>query len=113
MSDALIVQILLGVLTIVIGVATYLSASRANQQQDRAATVAVDAAAYTRAREIYEGALGTLRVDVENMRIEIVAHRESNNALRVEIGSLRESNNALRGEIAALHAQVTLLRGQS
>jgi uncharacterized protein with FMN-binding domain len=97
-SSAVVVEILLGLLTAVVAVAAYLSASRANREQAKAAIVAVDAGAYTRAREIYEGALGTLRVEVEGMRMEIVRLRESNELLREEIVTLHREIVSLGGD---------------
>jgi hypothetical protein len=90
------VQILLGLLTAAVAATAFLSASRANREQSKASSAAVDAAAYTRAREIYEGALGTLRVEVDGMR--------------QEIGRLRDSNATLRGEISELHQVISTLR---
>lgn len=96
MSTALIVEILLGVLACIVGVVTFLAASNANRQQARATMTAVDAAAYQRAQQIYESALASLRIDLENMRDESQRLRESNDRLRAEVTELRLEIGRLR-----------------
>lgn len=82
MTATLIIEILLGVLTVVVGLGSFLAATHANRLQARSAQMAVDAGAYARAKEIYEGALGELRLELESMRAEIIR-------LRAEIVLLR------------------------
>lgn len=96
MSAALASSVILGVLAAAMTLIAFVSASRANRSQANAAVVAVDAEAYTRAREIYEGAMGTLRVEVESMR--------------GEIGRLRESNMDLQGQVKELTTEIDRLR---
>jgi predicted RNase H-like nuclease (RuvC/YqgF family) len=98
-SDSLIVEILLGLLTVAVTVAAFLSAKRANEEQSKSERIAVDAAAYQRAKEIYEGALDALHTEV--------------NGLRTEVSRLRNSNNRLQDEVATLHQEIALLRGRA
>lgn len=82
MTATVTIEILLGVLTVIVGVGSFFAATHANRLQARSAQMAVDAAAYSRAKEIYEGALLELRLEVESMRAEIIR-------LRAEIVLLR------------------------
>jgi chromosome segregation ATPase len=89
MTTALAVEILLGLMAAGMTAAAFFAATRANRAQSQAVQTSVDADAYKRAREIYEGALGTLRTEVESMRLEVTRLRESNDRLREEIAGLR------------------------
>jgi chromosome segregation ATPase len=90
MTASLVVEILLGLMAAGVTSAAFFAATRANRAQSQSTQVSVDAAAYTRAKEIYEGALGTLRTEVESMRLEVTRLRESNDRLREEIAGLRQ-----------------------
>lgn len=89
MSSTIIVEILLGLLTIIVGFVTFIAASRTQQQQHIAEKTSVDAAAYARAREIYESALQTLREELSSTRSELLTARGDIMSLRDEIGRLR------------------------
>lgn len=89
MDSTVIVEILLGLLTVVVGFVTFMAASRTQRQQHVAERTAVDAAAYERAREIYESALQTLREELTSTRSELLTARSDILALRDEISHLR------------------------
>lgn len=89
MNSTIIVEILLGLLTLIVGLVTFMAASRTQRQQHMADRTAVDAAAYERAREIYESALQTLREELSSTRSELLTARGDIMALRDEIGRLR------------------------
>ena len=109
MSSTLVVELLLGLVTVVLGYNTFRSATQANREQSHAAVVAVDAAAYARARDIYESALDTLRAELVSTRDEIHSLRQSNDQLRAEIAPLRRSNERLQSEITLLRAEIVKL----
>lgn len=90
MTSTIVVEILLGLLTVVVGFVTFMAASRTQRQQHVADRTAVDAAAYERAKEIYESALQTLRADLSSTRSELLTARGEVMSLREEISHLRE-----------------------
>lgn len=100
MSSAVVVEILLGLLTAIVGIVTYIAASNANRMQAKVSMIAVDAAAYERAQEIYESALASLRTDLANMREESERLRASNEQLRQEVFALRMEIGKLRGGLS-------------
>jgi predicted nucleic acid-binding Zn-ribbon protein len=102
-TSALFTEILLGLIAAAIGVSSYLQARRANDEQARmsaaqaaAVTVTVDAGAYARAKDIYEGALATLRDELRSTRLDMKDLRNSNDQLRAEISGLRDEIGRLR-----------------
>lgn len=112
MSTATLVEILLGLLTAAIAYSGYTSARQATRTQARAAIVAVDAGAYERAREIYEGAILQMRSDMETVKEESSSLRKSNTELRDSNEKLRESNRALSAEVTALRREMEKTRNQ-
>jgi flagellar motility protein MotE (MotC chaperone) len=89
MNSTIIIEILLGLLTVVMGVVTFVAASRTQRQQALSDKTAVDASAYKRAREIYESALETLREELSSTRSELLTARSDIISLREEIAHLR------------------------
>lgn len=119
LSTAIAIEILLALIAAAIGVTSYLQAMRANREQVRmaamqakTASLAVDAEAYSRAKEIYEGALTTLRDELISTRREIRELRDSNSGLIVEIDNLRASNAGLVAEHARLRGEIASLRDE-
>lgn len=90
MDGTIIVEILLGLLTVTVGFVTFMAASRTQKQQSLSDQTAVDAAAYQRAKEIYESALQILRDDLNVTRSELLTARNEIISLRGEIANLRE-----------------------
>jgi predicted nucleic acid-binding Zn-ribbon protein len=108
-TASLIVEILLGMLTVGVALAAYLAATRANRAQAQAATTAVDAAAYQRAKDIYEGAIDSLKDQtrdlhdqVVNLQTEVSRLRTQSADLQTEVTQLRSSNTDLRRQISIL-----------
>lgn len=89
MNSTVVVEILLGLLTLIVGFVTFMAASRTQRQQHMADKTAVDASAYERAREIYESALQTLREELSSTRSELLTARGDIISLREEIVHLR------------------------
>lgn len=106
MSVDLVVEIILGLLAAALTFITFLGATRANKAQSKAQEQSVDAAAYLRAKEIYEGALSTLREEVESMRLELTKLRESDD-------KMRRSNAELRLEVFRLRQEIATLQGDT
>lgn len=109
MTGQLITEVLLALLTAAIAAAALFFGIRANQAQAKAATTAVDAAAYERAREIYEGALGALKSQTSDLHEQVVSLQSEVSRLRVqsadltsEVTRLREANTDLRAQVGIL-----------
>jgi predicted nucleic acid-binding Zn-ribbon protein len=88
MSQSIVVEILLSVLAVMIGIGSFVGASRANKAQADGAKSAIDANAYLRAKEIYEGAIDALQD-------QIVALREQMVSLDTELTKLQQTNRNL------------------
>jgi archaellum component FlaC len=104
MDDALVIQILLGVLAAAVGVTGYLLAARTGRVQAESSGKAVDAEAYARARAIYEGAIGTLEQRIKSQGDQIALQQD-------ELNRLRATNKALETEAAELRAELATWRG--
>ena len=102
MSSALIVEILLGVLTVTVSIVAYISANRANREQARLGVVTVDAAAYERARQNYESALETVRSEVNELRDQVQLLRDANRRAENELVNMRSANHRAEIELANL-----------
>lgn len=109
MSASLVVEVFLGLLTAAVAAAAFFSAQKANRAQAQASTIAVDAAAYSRAKQIYEGALDALQSQtadlheqVEALSDEVGRLRSANIELSDEVGRLRSANTDLKRKITAL-----------
>jgi peptidoglycan hydrolase CwlO-like protein len=96
-TTSLVVEILLGLLTAAIAAAAFFAATRANRAQAQAASVAVDAEAYGRAKAIYEGAIEALRSQTADLHEQV-------GALSTEVDRLRTANNDLSGEVDRLRS---------
>jgi cell division protein FtsB len=95
MTDSLIIEVLLGVLALMIGVGSFVGASRAAKIQAVGLKASVEANAYQRATDIYEGAIKSMESQITRLRQEI-------SALDGEINKLRASNVKLSGEVTDL-----------
>lgn len=112
MNAQLAVEVLLGLLTAVVAVAAFFSAQKANRAQAHATTIAVDAAAYGRAKAIYEGAIEALQSqtadlhdEVGRLSAEVSRLRSANSSLSDEVGRLHNANNDLKRKITALESR--------
>lgn len=112
MTAATWTNIVLGFLAAGIPVAAFLYAGRANRIQARAEEAkaeieakGVDAEAYIRARELYEGVIGSLREQVDRLESEVKRLSTSNHNLEKEVTGLQLSNAALRAEIETIRGR--------
>jgi predicted RNase H-like nuclease (RuvC/YqgF family) len=123
----LIVQIILPILTGLIGYLAYRLTAKALHQQAITAAKAVDAEAYSRAQAIYDSAIEQLRREIAEVRGErdrlrrINDHLEETNdrlsadvealrEFRVEAQRLKTANDSLRREVDSLTAELTRMR---
>ena len=94
--------LLVGLVTIIIGAATFWLATRASHEQAKVGTLAVDAAAYTRAAEIYEGTIKTLTDEISRLRTEMKDLRDELMKSRTETGQLLNHITELQATISML-----------
>jgi 5-bromo-4-chloroindolyl phosphate hydrolysis protein len=99
MTAADLVTVFGSILIAFVAVFTFVISLKANRAQALSAATAVDAAAYARAKDIYEAALNTMRIELEAVRADL---REA----RADIRGLRESNDALRLELVKVRSQL-------
>jgi cell division protein FtsB len=114
--QSIIVEILLSVLAVMIGVGSFVGASRANKLQSESAQTAIDATAYQRAREIYESAIDTLQEHVTGLReqmitldSEVAKLQETNRSLMLQVSELQATNRDLTIQVAGLQRSNTEL----
>lgn len=126
MDNATIVEILLGVLAAAVGWAGWASSSRANKTEAVGVPADVEADAYQRARNIYEGAIQSLegqmirlRDEIQSLNGEVSRLRESNTALLEQVDDLKIHNRQLLVQISETHdvnkelmAELERARGQ-
>lgn len=105
MTDSTIVEIMLGVLTVMIGVGAYLGAARAQGVKAVGVSENIESDAYERARSIYEGAIKSMESHIDRLRSETAE-------LASEIAKLRESNMDLQASNRQLQASNALLSQQ-
>ena len=115
MSLALAVDLTLGILPFIVGYATYRLSARSQAAHETAAGKAVDAAAYERARGIYEGAIAQLvregeaaRQERDRLAGEVRRLSSINDRLEAEAGKLE----GVRGEVRRLTEANRRLRAQ-
>jgi cell division protein FtsB len=106
MTDSLIIEILLGVLAVMIGVGSFVGATRATKVQAVGMHEQIEAGAYERATNIYEGAIASmeaqlsrLRTEIADLDREVVKLRESNRLLSVQVTELSTANHQLLTEL--------------
>jgi len=109
MSQNVIIEILLAVLTVAIGVGSFVGASRANSSQAAGTRAAIDAAAYERAKLIYESAIDTLQEQIQALRVqmstldeEVIKLQRTNQSLMIRVGELQATNSELTKQISEL-----------
>lgn len=105
-STSLIVEILLGLITIALGVGGYFGATKANRTQQETKQEEIDAQAYGRAKDIYESAIKSLQDNIVQLRqqmsdleAELVKLRRANGDLLTEVSKLRVSKAQIEAEL--------------
>ncbi|HEY5959976.1 MAG TPA: hypothetical protein VIV60_25660 [Polyangiaceae bacterium] len=86
MSESLITALLVGIPSVIIAFVAYLFSTRAQKLTAQTGQAGIDAAAYDRARVLYESAITQSRAEVAD--------------LREEIGRLKAELNEVRGRLA-------------
>ena len=109
MSPTVIVQILLAVLTVMVGLGAFIGANRANTSQAAGTQSAIDAAAYERAKQIYESAIDTLQDQIQGLREqmtnldqEVIKLQQTNQNLVMRVAELQRTNEELTTQISEL-----------
>lgn len=115
--NAVLLSILVGVLGVGVAWLSYQFSVRAHKEQARATQLGVDASAFVSAKDIYEGALEELRIQIAELRAETARLRESNLSLEASNRQLDDSNRQLKAsnlqlgqEVERLHTEVASLR---
>lgn len=114
MTPATLVTIALGVLPFLTGYLSYRLSARSAHEQAQAARNAVDAMAYQRAREIYDGAITNLRADVDRMRKELAEARTAaarSGALRMELADRDRTIEMMRRDVDSLRRRLAREQG--
>ena len=93
MSADRVIEILLAVLSGTVGYVSFRLSTKAAEAQDNATEAAVDAAAYDRAKDLYESAIDTLRTDLAAARVEISRLNGEVEQLRTELFKVRYGRN--------------------
>lgn len=96
------ITIILGVAAIAVTATIYFVSARANREQARMKEGAVDAGAYKRAKEIYEGAISTLQNELDGLRAEMTRLRNANEQMTHEMESVRRLNREMQYEVDQL-----------
>jgi predicted RNase H-like nuclease (RuvC/YqgF family) len=96
MTDSTIIEILLAVLALMIGVGSFIGATRASKAQSDVAIINIDAQAYERAQQIYESAISTLERRVTSLEGQVERLNTQNDELSRELARLRRENDDLR-----------------
>lgn len=109
MDGATVVEILLAVLTVAVGVGTYLGAGRAGRMQAAGTLADIDAKAYERAKMIYESAIDTLQEHVTTLRgqmgvldEEVAKLQVTNRSLILQVSELQVTNTQLTHQVTEL-----------
>ena len=97
MTPTTITDIILGLLPFIVGYATLRMSSRSVEASSRVQAREVDAAAFERARVIYEGA-------IDQLETELAAVRRERDHLVVEIRRLSGINDELERQLGTLAA---------
>lgn len=95
MNVSIIVEILLGLMTLALGVGGYFGANKANKAQQETKQEEIDAQAYGRAKDIYESAINALQEHIVQLRQQMAD-------LEQELMKLRKVNGELVSEVAQL-----------
>jgi chromosome segregation ATPase len=105
-----LIEICLALMTIFIGYTSFMMATRTTRIERNAAVRAVDAGAFDRAKVIYEGALDTLRAELEACRVELASAHGELVACRAELAAAHRDMMGARHEIAGLRTEITTLK---
>src|SRR6266705_1303509 len=99
MTSSSVEAIGLALLTGVVGWVSYMAATRANRETALAASKAIDAEAFERAKDIYLAALETARADLAATRLELTSTRQDLLSARADMRDMAISNQRMSVEM--------------
>jgi septal ring factor EnvC (AmiA/AmiB activator) len=102
-SGSLFDTLVIGLPSLTLAGLGYLSSQHAHRDTVIAARVPVDAAAYDRARGLYESVIHQLRDDIAGLRAELADARAQITRLESQLDSAQAGVTGLRAEITRLH----------
>jgi predicted RNase H-like nuclease (RuvC/YqgF family) len=92
-NASIVASLAVGGPSVIVAAASYVFATRAHRETARVENMKVDAAAFDRAKMIYEGAIATLQSEVANLKTEV-------RDLHAEIAGLRSANKLIAAATA-------------
>lgn len=112
MGSTVVVEILLGLLTFAVGFYAVRQNASQSKQSDKALAISVDAAAYERAKEIWESAVKTRTDQIDSLLGELEDTRQQLREAKAEMIRLRHSNSELSIEVDGMRAELAKYRGE-
>ena len=98
-------NILVAVTSVMVAGAAFYGANRATRLKASTDNRAVDAAAYTRATDIYESTIATLRAEIGRLTDEVKAARAEIQQVHTDLGRLQDTNDELMTRLSRLRGQ--------
>ena len=106
-----------GAVTAIVAASSFWLSARAARVQHQATVKGVDAAAYDRARQLYESSIEMLQAEtrrletqVADLRAEVARMHEQAGQLQAEVGRVRTQAGHLRDEVSRLRNSNDALR---
>lgn len=102
MNSSAAFNIIITVASVAVAAAAFYGANRATRSKAASDNRAVDAAAYSRATDIYESTIATLRTEIARLTTEIQAARTELGQIHTELGRLQDTNDDLMTRLSRL-----------
>jgi peptidoglycan hydrolase CwlO-like protein len=110
MDPVVIISIVLALITIAVSITVFFASTHAARIQAeetrRNAREAVDAAAYERAKKIYESAIAQLEAEVARMRAQVREFEAETTHLQLQISSLRRTNAEIQDQLDKVNKRI-------
>ncbi len=99
LSSSVLASLAIGVPSVILSGATYVFGTRAHRDAMSQKAATVDAAAYDRAKMLYESAITTMQTESAELRAEVIRLRADVAAMGVRMLALSAENRALEERI--------------